>query len=117
MVQTYEASSAPIVAAARYDRAMFLRDELPKRKALGYPPYVRMANILVWGKNEQAVSACASEIEAQVRVHVRDFGGDDWRVYPASACVLEKLRNTYRWHVLVKAARGRHFGGFAAAVS
>ena len=105
MVQTYEASSAPIVAAARYDRAMFLRDELPKRKALGYPPYVRMANILVWGKNEQAVSACASEIEAQVCAHVRDFGGEDWRVYPASACVLEKLRNTYRWHVLVKAPR------------
>ncbi len=44
-----------IRAAAAYDRALFLRDELPKRRMLGYPPYVRMANVLVWGKDEPAV--------------------------------------------------------------
>lgn len=52
IVQTYWAQSVPIQAAARYDRALFLRDELPKRKILKYPPYVRLADILVWGKNE-----------------------------------------------------------------
>ena len=102
LVQTYEADAAPIRAAAGYDRALFLRDELPKRKMLGYPPYVRMANVLVWGAHEADVAALARELAAELAEQVRAFGGDGWSVLPATPCVLAKLRNTYRWHVVVK---------------
>ena len=106
LVQTYEADSLAIRAAATYDRAMFLRDELPKRKILGYPPYVRMANVLVWGEREEDVRLAAQELYAQLEERVRDYGGEDWCVLPASPCVLAKLRNTYRWHIVVKAPLG-----------
>ena len=102
LVQTYEADAAPIRAAARYDRALFLRDELPKRKMLGYPPYVRMANVLVWGAHEADVAALARELAVELAEQARAFGGDGWSVLPATPCVLAKLRNTYRWHVVVK---------------
>ncbi len=102
LVQTYEAASPPIRAAAAYDRALFLRDELPKRRLLGYPPYVRMANVLVWGAHEADVAALARELQRDLENLVRDYGGDGWSVLPANACVLAKLRNTYRWHVVVK---------------
>ncbi|MDR4054164.1 MAG: primosomal protein N', partial [Senegalimassilia sp.] len=102
LVQTYEADAAPIRAAARYDRALFLRDELPKRKMLGYPPYVRMANVLVWGAHEADVAALARELAVELAELARAFGGDGWSVLPATPCVLAKLRNTYRWHVVVK---------------
>ena len=102
LVQTYEAASPPIRAAAAYDRALFLRDELPKRRLLGYPPYVRMGNVLVWGAHEADVAALARELQRDLEGLVRDYGGDGWSVLPANACVLAKLRNTYRWHVVVK---------------
>ena len=102
LVQTYEADAAPIRAAARYDRALFLRDELPKRKMLGYPPYVRMANVLVWGAHEADVAALARELAVELAEQARAFGGDGWSVLPATPCVLAKLRNTHRWHVVVK---------------
>lgn len=102
IVQTYEADSPAIRAAAAYDRASFLRAELPKRKVLGYPPYVRMANVLVWGKREEAVQRAAEELEEQLRTLVRDYAGEGFTVLPAGPCVLEKLRGTYRWHVVVK---------------
>ncbi len=102
LVQTYEADAAPIRAAAGYDRALFLRDELPKRKMLGYPPYVRMANVLVWGAHEADVAALARELAAELAEQTRSYGGDGWSVLPATPCVLAKLRNTYRWHVVVK---------------
>ncbi|MEE0227115.1 primosomal protein N', partial [Senegalimassilia anaerobia] len=102
LVQTYEADAAPIRAAARYDRALFLRNELPKRKMLGYPPYVRMANVLVWGAHEADVAALARELAVELAEQARAFGGDGWSVLPATPCVLAKLRNTYRWHVVVK---------------
>lgn len=102
LVQTYEADAPAIRAAAAYDRALFLRDELPKRRLLGYPPYVRMANVLVWSKDEPAVRRVAAELQAALEEAVCDFGGDGWSVLPATPCVLAKLRGTYRWHIVVK---------------
>ena len=102
LVQTYEADAPAIRAAAAYDRALFLRDELPKRRLLGYPPYVRMANVLVWSKDEPAVRRVAAELQAALEEAVRDFGGAGWSVLPAPPCVLAKLRGTYRWHIVVK---------------
>ena len=77
LVQTYESDAAPIRAAARYDRALFLRDELPKRRLLGYPPYVRMANVLVWGAHEPDVQALAKEIQRDLDKAVHSYGGQD----------------------------------------
>ena len=105
LVQTYAADAVPVVAAARYDRALFLRDDLPKRKALGYPPYTRLANILIWGEDETAVEAVGRELTDELEQLVRDEVGDAWTVFPATPCVLSKLRNTYRRHILVKAPR------------
>ena len=106
MVQTYEASSAAIRAAASYDRRMFLVDELPKRKVLAYPPYVRLANVLIWGADEGEVARAATRLHDEVAAQVRDYGGDGWLVLAATPCVIGKLRNSYRWHVLVKAPIG-----------
>ncbi len=103
LVQTYAADAVPVQAAARYDRALFLRDDLPKRKALGYPPYVRLANVLVWGDDEGQVAAVGRELTAELEEFVRDVAGSSWTVFPATPCVLAKLRNTYRYHILVKA--------------
>lgn len=111
LVQTYEADAVAIRAAASYDRALFLRDELPKRKMLGYPPYVRMANVLVWGKEELAVRRAAEELGEALAARVRDFGGPGWTVLPAGPCVLAKLRGAYRWHIVVKCPREGDLAG------
>ncbi len=102
LVQTYDAGHSAIAAAAAYDRPRFLRDELPKRRALGYPPYVRMANVLVWGRDEEAVRAAAEALRAQLVELKEQVAGDAWQVFEAQPCVLAKLRNVYRYHVLVK---------------
>ena len=102
LVQTYEADNVAIRAAATYDRERFLRAELPKRRILLYPPFVRMANVLVWGKDEPSVRTTAERLFIELGAHIRDFGGDGWSVLPASPCVLAKLRGVYRWHVVVK---------------
>lgn len=101
-VQTYEASSLAIRAAATYDREAFLSDELIRRRMLSYPPYVTLANILIWGKDEAAVKQEAERVYRAVRDSVQASDVAGWSVLPATSCVLSKLRNTYRWHVLVR---------------
>ena len=34
---------------------------------------------------------------------MHDYGGEGWQVLAASPCVLAKLRNVFRWHIVVKA--------------
>ena len=102
LVQTYEADNVAIRAAATYDRERFLCAELPKRRILLYPPFVRMANVLVWGRDEPSVRTTAERLFTELEAHIRDFGGDGWSVLPASPCVLAKLRGVFRWHVVVK---------------
>ena len=107
LVQTYEADAVAIQAAARYDRALFLRSELPRRKLLGYLPYMALANVLVWGADEHAVATEAELLHAQISEHIRSEVGDSrWTVLPAVPCALGKLRNTYRYHIVVKAPLG-----------
>lgn len=102
MVQTYKADAAAIKAAAHYDRALFLRDELPKRKMLEYPPYVKLVNILIWGANASEVKHVASDLSTQITELVRSQVGESWSIFPATPCVLSKVRNAYRWHIVIK---------------
>lgn len=105
LAQTYMADSVAIQAAATYNRKRFLSDELPKRRMLGYPPYMRLANILVWGENADEVRDVALELDARVNEAIRDIVGTDWMSLGAAPCAIERLRSQYRWHILIKAPR------------
>ena len=75
LVQTYLPESYAIQSAAAYDRRRFLLDELPKRKLLRYPPYARLANILVWGDSSSEVREVAQALAVRVDEVIRDVVG------------------------------------------
>lgn len=115
-VQTYMPDSCAIQAAAAYDRRRFLSDELAKRKLLGYPPYTRLANVLVWGDKEGEVRETAAELAAQIDTAIAQVAGDGWRSLGAAPCAIGKLRNQHRWHILVKAPAGADIAAVLASV-
>ncbi len=102
IIQTYQADAAPIRAASMYNRTSFLKDELPKRRLLGYPPYVRLANVLLWGKDEAKVKAKAESLYERLKIQLFEQGGKDWICLPAGPCVISRLRGSYRYHIVVK---------------
>ena len=104
IVQTYDATTPAIRAAAHYSRELLLEDELPKRELLGYPPFVRMANILVWGQNEARVREEAQRLSDQIQAAIGLFSQEDVSVLPAAPCVLAKLKKMHRWHIVVSCA-------------
>lgn len=136
IVQTYSAQDPAIRAAARYDRQLFLDRELELRKGLGYPPFVRLANVLVWGKDEDRVKQVAHTIYADLAKIIprdtrfnaacavediqkgaldsaggtADFNGmpsaqdqEQWLLLPPTPCVLERLKGSWRYHLVIKA--------------
>lgn len=104
MVQTYEADSVAIRAAAAYDRQLFLRNELPKRELLRFPPYARMANVLVWGRDPYEVSQAAKAYREDIAKAVNAEGCEGFEVLSAAPCAFERIRDLFRWHIVVKCA-------------
>ncbi|NLG10946.1 MAG: primosomal protein N' [Coriobacteriaceae bacterium] len=116
IVQTYWPEHVAIRAAAEHNREMLLAEERKIRSELGYPPYSRLANILIWGKDKKAVitqsMALAQPIEtALARLNMTQTtleaaeakASIGWKLLGPSPCVFDKRQGSYRWHMLVKA--------------
>lgn len=99
IVQTYWPDHPAIVAAARHDPEPLLAEESRTRRALGYPPFGRLANVLLLGKDEGAVRETAAEAADLLREIAAPEGVQVLGPAPAP---LARLRGTHRWHVLLK---------------
>lgn len=115
-VQTYEADSVAIRAASVYDRDAFLRSELPKRKILGFPPYVRMVNIIAWGRQLQQVKHVIQDLYDTLQAALIDSGKTEWSLLPPTPCAFEKIRNDFRWHSILKAPADEDVSQFLSDV-
>jgi primosomal protein N' (replication factor Y) len=102
VIQTYQASHPAIVAAARHDRAVFTDRELPLRAEAGYPPYARLANVLVWGTDADVVQRAALDMGRAVRAALPRLGAGAEALGPVE-CVVSQLDGRYRQHMLVRA--------------
>lgn len=114
LVQTYSASNVAIRAAATYDRALFLESELRLREGLGYPPYRRLANALIWGKDEQQVQAASHVLFTALRQCLPDE--EPWLILPPTACVLSRLKGSWRYHILIKAPASADIATYVQSV-
>jgi len=99
IVQTYWPDHPAVLAAASHDPALFYPQERRDREELGYPPYVQLANILIWGRDSRAVTQHAERVAEAIREAVPD----DFIVLGPSPSPLAKLKGIWRWHAIVKA--------------
>lgn len=98
VIQTYWPDHRAIVAAAAHDPERFYAEERTERRALHFPPYGRLANVLVWGRERADVARTASDLAAAI-ISASD---DATQVVGPSPAPLSRLKGVWRWHVLVK---------------
>ncbi|MDR3137166.1 MAG: primosomal protein N' [Coriobacteriales bacterium] len=99
VVQTYWPEHVAIRAAAAHSRDLLLEQECVSRRLLNYPPFGRLANILVWGADQDAIISQARELG----IHIAKNLPSHWQLLGPSPCVLAKRQDQYRWHLLLKA--------------
>jgi primosomal protein N' (replication factor Y) len=99
VIQTYWPEHRAVRAAAAHDAALFVWPELDDRRELGYPPFGRLANVLVRGRDASAVATHAHRVADALREGV----ARGWSILGPSPCPLARVKAVYRWHVLVKA--------------
>lgn len=112
IVQTYSAQDSAIAAAARYDRERFLEQELKLRRDLSYPPFVRMANVLIWGERESEVIGVAQQLFFDLMKLGEEQGAQGIQIFPPTPCVLSRLKKNFRYHILIKAQPAEDISAF-----
>jgi primosomal protein N' (replication factor Y) len=101
LVQTCSPDHPAITAACRYDAPGFAERELAERREAGYPPFVRLATLLLTGADEKQVERAAEALADAIRF---DADASGVRVLGPAPQALARLRGRYRWHLLLKGA-------------
>lgn len=113
VVQTYWPDHPAVQAAGAHQADIFYDQERGLRSALRYPPYGRLANVLIWGRDQRAVASQAAVVADAIKSGVPQ----DWQVLGPSPAPLSRLKGSYRWHVLVKAPEGAAMQPVGSALS
>jgi len=109
LLQSYQPEHPVIAGLASGDRDAFMEAERDGREMLGFPPFGRLAALVLSGENEQHVNSAARMLAAQVP---HGQGIEVWGPAPAP---LYRLRGSYRVRFLIKAARDVSIQNFLRA--
>ena len=99
IVQTRMKDNPAISFAARGEVERFFDQELSIRKETNFPPFSRMVNIVVHSSNASAARAFADMLAQTLRSVVKKT-----QVYGANECPIEKIRENYRFQILLRSS-------------
>lgn len=103
-IQTRAPSHHAVRCAMTHDYHGFVAEELPSRESPAYPPTLRLANVVVSGLDETAVAEFATQVADWLTQADLRFSLGVTLLGPAP-CPLERIKNRWRWHVLLKSER------------
>ena len=103
-VQTFQPDHLTIRLAAEHDYRGFAADELESRRAMGYPPFGRLARILVRSKSRQKACEAIQVVAGRLMDPARAAG---ITVLGPQPCPISKLSRYWRYHMLLKAPTAR----------
>ena len=103
LVQTARPSHFAIQRALVHDYAGFAERELADREEPGYPPHLRLANLVISGRDDASVEGAALALGDWLEglVTARPELAATRLLGPAP-CPIDRLRGRWRWHLLIK---------------
>lgn len=102
LIQTYSPDHFAVQAASRHDFGYFFSREITLRHALEYPPFSRLARVLVTGiKEEDVQKACGFISEGLIRS--ASAQGVDIQVMGPAPASVARIKDCYRWQLMIKA--------------
>lgn len=104
VIQTYNPEHYAIRAAARHDYEAFCRAELAFRRQVRYPPYRRLARLIVWDrKQEQARRHAATMMTALEDARMSLAAGEAIELIGPAPPFHPQLQSWWRMQILVLA--------------
>ena len=109
VIQSYTPEHYAIQGAANIDYQGFYQNELGIRRALVYPPFSDLIEVLFVAKEEDLAKNQALDSEKYLRKTIEEvFGTEELEnLYPVAPSVLQKVGSAYRYHLLIRCPKKR----------
>lgn len=112
VIQTSQPLHYALKHVQDHDYVGFYTEELAFRKQIGYPPFSRIVVVELKGRDEKNVESIAQQFGRSLSTHLPTT-----EILGPSPAVLSKIKNEYRWHILVKADKAKDKNGTRARSS
>lgn len=105
VIQTYSPEHYAVAFASQHDYKGFFETEKQLRAYMGYPPYSDLFQIVFMAKREDAAKDGAESWYERIRG--RMAREDQEMVFPPQQAYLGKIKDIYRYSMLIKCPQGR----------
>lgn len=109
IVQTFAPDHYCFQYAARHDYPGFFEIEMSFREGLLYPPFQRLIHLRLEGAVQEQVARKSRELAQKLCCENPAKGGIE--ILGPAAAPIARLRNRYRWQILLKGPRGPALSG------
>ncbi|MCA8950842.1 MAG: primosomal protein N' [Planctomycetes bacterium] len=110
VIQTHCPDNYAIAAAARNDYESFVKQELVHRKVAGYPPFCRLVRVFAEAHREAEAQQVLRDAVLPLRA-LREV-----EVLGPAPAVVAKVKDRWRWHMLVKCYEPASFEAVMAEI-
>ncbi|MCK5674859.1 MAG: primosomal protein N' [Spirochaetales bacterium] len=98
LIQTYDPNNNAIRMAAENKQEAYYKDEIEKRKALGFPPFSRLFRLVFRGKKENDVL----QYSEKVFNSLEGWNLDQVEILGPAECPIKKISRNYRYQILIR---------------
>jgi primosomal protein N' (replication factor Y) len=118
-IQTSLPDHYAVRAAVTHDYAAFAERELAERESPAYPPWVRLANVVLSSPTQGLAAAASEEGAAWLRRRLSGRSGTaraQTEIVGPAPAPIERLHGRWRWHFLLRSRSPRALGEAARAL-
>jgi primosomal protein N' (replication factor Y) len=116
VVQTYRPRHYAVRLAAEHDYDAFYQEEIEQRRAAGYPPFRRMANIMVESEDALEAEKASAFIHRLIREDRERLAYAGVEILGPTPALVRRVRKKYRWNVGLLSKSGKRLNVLARAV-
>ncbi|CAG0931590.1 Primosomal protein N' [Thermoflexales bacterium] len=102
IIQTYAPDHYAIETASQHDYTAFVKQELAFRQAANYPPFTRLARLLVRDLNADRAKAEAEQVANELDALLTKRGVTRGSIIGPAPCFFAKVRDEYRWQIVIR---------------
>jgi len=110
-IQTYLPHHPAITYGARQDYEGFYQQEIQKRQDFLYPPFVRLGRVVIRSTDQQKLLEFLATLQPAIQQFLSLYH-DKATVLGPLPCPLEKLKNNYRYHIMIKSKNTENIQAF-----
>jgi primosomal protein N' (replication factor Y) (superfamily II helicase) len=102
VVQTKNPNLPAFTHALAHDYVAFVEEEIAARKKSHWPPFRRIARIVLAHQREQTAEQEASALSGRIEEAIVELKLDYADVLPAAPCALSRIKGRYRYDVIIR---------------